>query len=69
MRSGDPLHDFYEHEKEVEDRESRCPICDCCGEPITDETFCKVNMRGKVLCFHWDCTVLRYTEDYITEGE
>ena len=68
-RSDDPIRDFYRHDAEEQELLEKCPVCDCCGEPITDETFKKIVYRGKTLRFHDDCIETRYTEDYITREE
>lgn len=39
MWTNEPLDDFHRHDAMQEDRLSRCPICDCCGEPIQEDYY------------------------------
>lgn len=36
MRTNEPLDDFHRHDARQSAELSRCPICDCCGEPIQE---------------------------------
>lgn len=61
-RSPDPLADFHRHEDECEDWESKTPICDICGEHITDEYYYRIGD----ITFHLECAE-RYTVDSFVE--
>lgn len=65
----DPIDDFYRRDLERMDYEEKCPVCDGCGDRITDETFYQVEYKRKTLRICHDCITERYTEDYITERE
>ena len=65
FRSADALDDFYRYDAEGADYESKCPICDGCGEHIVDETYTEVVYKGKILRFCKDCISTQYTSDYI----
>ena len=43
-RTDDPDHDAWLHDHETDD----LPVCDCCGEPITDE--CLYEIGNEVWC-------------------
>ena len=68
-RGPDPLTDFYRWDAERLDYEEKCPACDSCGEPITDETYYEVVYKGKILRFCEDCVSTHDTLDYIEERE
>ena len=56
--------DYDRYEKEYEDDESLCPICDICGERITDDYYYEV---GGIV-FHLDCAE-RHSVDSYMEGK
>ena len=64
MRSADPIADYDRYEKECEDDESLCPVCDICGERITDDYYYEV---GGIV-FHLDCAGRHSVESYM-EGQ
>ena len=68
-RGPDPLTDFYRWDAERLDYEEKCPVCDSCGEPITDETYIETEYKGKILRFHKNCIETQYTSHYIEEKE
>lgn len=37
--TNDPLSDFLAYDARLADELSRCPICDCCNEPIQDDCY------------------------------
>jgi len=39
MWTDDPLADFHSYDARQSDSLSRCPICDCCNEPIQDDYY------------------------------
>lgn len=65
----DPIDDFLRHDMEQEGYEEKCPICDGCGDRITDRTFYEVSYKRRTLRFCRDCIKERYTEDYSTDYE
>ena len=44
----DPVADFHRHDAEQEKRMAKLPLCDCCGNRVTDETY--YDIEGKILC-------------------
>lgn len=68
FRSSEPLDDFRRHDADEADYEAKCPVCDSCGRPITDETYFEIS--GEILCE--ECmrdSYLRHTDNYIKERE
>lgn len=65
----DAIDDFLRHDMEQADYESKCPVCDGCGDRITDGTFYEVEYKRKTLRICPGCITERYTRDYITEKE
>lgn len=61
MRTADPFYDLARYEDECEDFESKCPVCDICGEPITDDYYYEV--AG--IKFHLDCADRRSVDSYV----
>ena len=60
----DYIDSFNEHDAEEERWLEKRPKCDCCGEPITDDSFYDIN--GEYLCE--ECMNNRYlvcTDNYI----
>lgn len=60
-RSGDPIADYYINQREEEEYEKRCPVCDICGEPITDEYY---YMVGGIK-FHLHCAECHSVDSYV----
>ena len=59
--SGQSWEEYCAEEQEYEEH---CPICDRCGEPITDETY--YDIGGRIL--HEDCMqdeCMKWTDDYV----
>lgn len=69
FHSPDPLDDAARYDAECIENEKKYPVCDCCGDRITDETFVETVYRGKILRLHESCTYSQYTDDYIRERE
>lgn len=63
MRSADPIADYECFERECEDDESLCPVCDVCGQRITDDYYYEVG--GMI--FHLDCAERHSVESYREE--
>ena len=59
--------------KEADDAayEKKCPICDYCGNRITDETYLEVMVGLKLKRYHEDCIEInrQHTSDYIRSRE
>lgn len=65
----DAIDDFLRHDMEQADYESKCPVCDCCGDRITGGTYYEVQYRRKTLKVCPDCITEQLVSDYITERE
>lgn len=65
----DAIDDFLRHDMEQADYESKCPVCDGCGDKITDGTYYEVQYKRKTLKICPDCITERLVSDYITERE
>lgn len=63
MRGPDPIEDFNMHDAEEAEYEKLCPVCDVCGERITDDYYYKV---GGIV-FHLDCAERHSVESYMEE--
>lgn len=63
MRGPDPIEDFNRHDAEETAYEKLCPVCDICGERITDDCYYKV---GGIV-FHLDCAERHSVESYMEE--
>ncbi len=48
MWTNDPVADFHRHCAEQEKQMEKLPLCGCCGNPITDETY--YDIYGEILC-------------------
>lgn len=59
--SSDPLEDLYRHEDEIAEYEALCPVCDICGEHITDDYYYKI---GDTV-FHLECAECHSVECYV----
>ncbi len=59
--------------KEADDAayEKKCPICDYCGDRITDETYLEVMVGLKLRRYHEDCVMVsrQSVSDYIRARE
>ena len=62
MWSDDPERDLFRYEREQDRKLTRRPICDICGEHITDEHFYMID--GKKICQEClDDNYLAFVED------
>ena len=43
VRTDDPIRDFETHEAMLAAKLEKCPVCDYCGERITDDHFYEIN--------------------------
>lgn len=59
----DPYEDFCRHDWEEAEREKRYPVCDICGERITDEFYYEVFGYR----FHLGCAEFHSTESYVNK--
>lgn len=59
----DPYEDFCRHDWEEAEREKRYPVCDICGERITDEYYYELGGYR----FHLGCAERHRTEDYVNK--
>ena len=60
MRTNDPVRDAERYAAEADDYINNCPVCDICGEPITDEYYYEVG--GRWAWLSWQdkaCLMLR----------
>ena len=73
--SDDPVADAHAYNGELYEYEQKCPICDWCDQPITEETFMqRTDHKGRTINYHEDCAhewfkdnfLILYTDDYIT---
>ncbi len=46
--SDDPVADYARYCEEQERQMAKLPVCDCCGNRITDETY--YDIHGEILC-------------------
>lgn len=63
ITSGDPLRDFDRYDAECEEALQRLPVCECCGDKITDDEY--YDVYGEIYC--WKClkkNFQKWTEDY-----
>lgn len=63
FRSADPYRDLIDKEEDDAAYEALCPVCDVCGEHITDEFFYRV--CG--ITFHFDCAERRAVDTYVED--
>lgn len=63
MRGSDPIEDFNRQDAEEAEYEKLCPVCDLCGEPITDDYYYMVSG----IVFHLGCAVRHSVDDYIEQ--
>lgn len=59
----DPYEDFCRHDWEEAEREKKYPVCDICGERITDEFYYEVFGYR----FHLGCAECHSTESYVNK--
>lgn len=71
----DPASDAAQRDLDIAAYERKCPICDWCDEPITDETFLqRINHKKRKLNYHIKCAEKwfesefeeLFTDDYIS---
>lgn len=62
--SADPVDDFLRWDADCREQEKKYPVCDCCHELITDETYTETVYRGKILRLHDSCVYSQYTDHY-----
>ena len=60
-RSNDPLADFDRYDAEEYAFAQKCPVCDICGEPITDDYYCQAG----TLIFHESCMEHHSVDGYV----
>ena len=60
-RSDDPLADFDRKDAEDYAYEQKCPVCDICGERITDDYYYTIGN----ITFHLDCADRHSVENYV----
>lgn len=65
MYSDDPIADFFAHEARREEKRAKLPVCEVCGEPITDD--CLYDLGGELICEECMNSFRRYTDNYIGE--
>lgn len=61
--TSDPVADWNRHCEEVENELKFCPVCDYCGEVITDEQF--YDFGGEIICEDCMDKYKEWTEDYV----
>lgn len=61
MRSNDPLADFDVYDRECAETEKLLPICDICGERITDDYYLQI---GDMI-LHESCAERHSVDSYI----
>lgn len=62
LRTSNPIADFNRYDAECAKWESMTPVCDICGEHITDDYYYKIGD----ITFHLDCAE-RYSVDSFVE--
>lgn len=62
-RSADPLADFDRQDAEEYASEQLCPICDACGDRITDDYFLRIGEY----CYHEGCVEHVELDFYLDE--
>ena len=60
-RSDDPIADFDRKDAEDYAYEQKCPVCDICGEHITDDYYYTIGG----ITFHLDCADRHSVENYV----
>lgn len=68
---GDPDDAFNQWDADQEAYEKKCPICNYCGNRITDETYLEVMVGLKLRRYHEDCVMIsrQSVSDYIRARE
>ena len=62
MLSDDPIRDFANWDYEQLLKEQTCPVCNDCGDPITDDKYWE--FHGLYYCERCVQEHSHYTEDY-----
>lgn len=55
MWTADPVHDAAQYDLDRAAEEKECPVCDYCGEPITDETYTEIEWGVRLGRYHNEC--------------
>jgi hypothetical protein len=65
MRTADPFYDLDRDETECEENEKFFPVCDVCGETITDDYYYELGEYK----FHLDCAwkLRKSVDDYVED--
>lgn len=68
---GDPDDALALKESDDAAYEKKCPVCDYCGEPITDETYLEIMVGLRLRRYHEDCVEISHqsVSDYIRDRE
>jgi hypothetical protein len=54
--TADPVHDAAQRDADIAAFEKKCPTCDWCDGPITDEEFLqRIDHKGRTLHYHEEC--------------
>lgn len=65
LYSPDPVHDAAQADLDAAAYEKKCPVCDYCDEPITDETFRqRIDTRGRIRHYCEACALERFNDEY-----
>lgn len=71
MWTDDPVHDAAQYDLDVAAEEKECPVCEYCGEAITDETYMEIEWGVRLGRYHKDCSDdfihIQYLSDYIRD--
>lgn len=63
--STDPVHDAAQRDLDQAAFERKCPVCDWCEQPITDETFRKrIDHKGRTRHYHNECAQEWFDEEF-----
>lgn len=61
LRSDDPIADYDAYDREAAEYEKKCPVCDVCGDPITDDYYYMVGGMK----FHLSCAECHSVDSYV----
>ena len=61
IRTDDPLADFDRDDAEEYAFAQKCPICEICGQRITDDTFRRIGNA----CYHDSCIETVQLDSYV----
>lgn len=61
------INDFLRYDREEYEHEKLFPVCDGCGQRISDEKYIAIRYKGKDLIFCTDCAEECNTEDYVED--